>query len=581
MKPFPPAALPLFLSLAIPLWAAEAPSNLRAASPLVSGSSFELAWEDHADDEDGFEYQFSPDGLTDWVFIGTVKRNQSLVSNITGGALETTYYFRVRATSTASGDSDWSNVAFTSIGAAVPIWMGSRAFQGGTTGEQISTRPPETYGAPVTEFSATALPVGLSIDPSTGVISGIAPPPGIYRPLITATEGTEECDSFVTLRIKPASSGPIELSSVPDTILLAPPTDPLCLDLSTHLHDPDVPDAIRISTNLGDIDTILHSHACPASVENLLAYVDRGDYVDVMFHRSAVTATSGVEVIQAGNFKPDGAGDYTLIPTDPNVIDEPGLSNVAGSFAMAKTSSRHSGSNQWYFNTIDNLNLDGPQSNGGYTVFGRTAPASLPVIAEIQSRPRGNYSVTVDGLSQTLNDWPTTTVPGGASPTVEELIQIQSVTRLAPLTYTLNNNDNPALVSASLNGTELKLTPVAGAIGIAMITVDATDLDGSVLPVELSYCVLNLDLVPSLSPSGHLAATFTHEKLPASLSYELQSSSDGKSWTTFWTTSDGFAAPAVITNDDLGSQRRLTVENDSLNPPATTTALVRIVVTKS
>jgi peptidyl-prolyl cis-trans isomerase A (cyclophilin A) len=422
----------------------------------------------------------------------------------------------------------------------------------------------------------------MTIDPATGVISGLAPAVGIHRPLVTVTDGTAEVSTFVTIRIQEPVSGPVEHTPLPDALFLSPPGAPLRFALEDFVDDPDTSEAICISTNLGDIDTILFAEACPAHVANLFAYIDRGDYTDVIFHRSAVTTTSGVAVVQAGLMKPDGAGDYTRVDPDPTVPDEPGLSNLAGSFAMAKTSARNSGSTQWYFNTIDNTNLDGPQSNGGYTVFGRATTPSLPVLAEMHSRPRGNYTVMIDGLSQTLNDWPTTVVPAGATPVLEELVTINSVTHIdALLTCTLNTNSNPAVVHAALNGSELMLSHVPGATGAATITVDVADLDGTLLPVSLDYCVLDLDLVAGLSAGRRLTATFNHEKLPASLSYEVQRSTDGLIWTGFWSTGDGLGAPAVVGNDDQGTHWRLTVEDSTISPPATQTALVRIVVTKS
>ena len=110
--------------------------------------------------------------------------------------------------------------------------------------------------------------------------------------------------------------------------------------------------------------------------------------------------------------------------------------------------------------------------------------------------------------------------------------------------------------------------------------MEVRDLDGSTLPVELSYCVLNLGFEPSLSPNGHPIVTFHHEKEPASLSYEVQSSRDGLAWTTFWRTADGTTASPVITRTDLGSAWQLSIEDSSISSPATSTALLRIVVSK-
>ncbi|MEE3179746.1 MAG: hypothetical protein VX317_08690, partial [Verrucomicrobiota bacterium] len=133
---------------------------------------------------------------------------------------------------------------------------------------------------------------------------------------------------------------------------------------------------------------------------------------------------------------------------------------------------------------------------------------------------------------------------------------------------------------ASLNGTELTLNPIPGATGTSTLTVEVSDLDGTILPVELSYCVLDLDFRPGLSANGHPTITFQHEKEPANLSYEVQSSLDGQNWTTYWETGDGTMAAPVIAINDLGNTWQLTVEDTSITSPATRTALLRIVVSK-
>lgn len=576
MKPFPLTVF-AFPLLASPLVGIEAPTNLRAAKPLVSGTSFELAWEDNSLGEDGFEFQAKAAADEEWTTITTSVPNQTLYSRLTGGFLNSAFQFRVRAKSESEGDSEWSNVAESTLGASVPIWMASRNFHGAVSGTPVTVPAPLTFGDPPTSFSALDLPDGLSIDADTGVVSGTAPAPGFYRPIIIATEGTETCSTFLTIRVIAPTSGPEVHTTVPDLVTF--PDIPLCLELADHLHDPDTPVAVRIFTNLGDIDAIIHQPACPASAVNFLGYVDRGNYEGVAFHRSSTSASSGVEVIQAGHLLPDGPGEFKLNHREPNVPDEAGLSNILGTLAMAKTGANHSGSNQWYFNTIDNTNLDGPQSNGGYTVFGRATTPSLPVLAEIHGRPRGDYSVSVEGIVQTFNDWPTSVAPAGASPALDELIQIQSATRIAPLSFELTSNADPSLASAGLAGSKLTLTPVPGAAGNSTLGLEITDLDGTILPVAIRYCVLDLDLVPFLSPAHHPAATFNHDLTPG-LSYELQRSLDGENWVPVWQTSDGFGAAPVIGNLDQGSSRRLTVEDSSLTSPTTRAALVRVVVTK-
>ena len=555
------------------------PANFRVAIPFLSRTSLEISWADNCDDETGYEFQVLSG--QDWVTITTSPPNSTLLS-LRGGSPNSTVTFRMR-TLRPDGNSEWTEPVEATLPTEFAIEAGR--FIGGTVGESLTGPALRVYNSQgegtASGFEVTDLPPGWEFDASNGVISGTPSAPGVYRPVISATDGTSTASTFVTFRIKPAITGPEETSPVPDFLFLTPPTGRIRYNLSPHFRDPDTSAAIRFRTNLGDIDSILYLETCPAHVENLLNYIDRGDYDGVIFHRSAIPATSGVAVVQAGLMKPDGNGDYSRVVTDPPVVDEPALSNLMGTLAMAKTSDPNSGSSQVYFNTTDNTNLDGAQPNGGYTVFGRATSGSLPVLADIYSRPRGNYTVSVDTFDLTINDWPTTSEPEGDAPADGDLVQILEAMRIEEiLSYRIASADNAALVNASLEGAELTLDPVPGATGTASVVVEVSDLDGSTLPVELSYCVLNLGFEPGLSANGHPIVTFRHEKEPASLSYEVQSSRDGLAWTTFWRTADGTTAGPVITRTDLGSAWQLSIEDSSISSPATSTALLRIVVSK-
>ncbi len=62
-------------------------------------------------------------------------------------------------------------------------------------------------GTPAPTFTATGLPTGLSIDGSTGVISGTPPTPGTSTVTITASNGTTPDDTqTVTITVQPAAT---------------------------------------------------------------------------------------------------------------------------------------------------------------------------------------------------------------------------------------------------------------------------------------------------------------------------------------------------------------------------------------
>ena len=562
------------------LWAGDDPTDVRVATPFLASTSIEVAWSDNCDDETGYELQVRPEGQ-DWFTVAVSPANSTLLS-LRGGSPGSTLSFRVRALRPEE-DSGWTESPDVTLPSGFAIEAGR--FIGGTVGTPLTSPLLTVYTLEgegnASSFEVSDLPDGFVFDASIGTFSGSPLAPGIYRPMISATDGNTVATTFITLRVKPATAGPEELSPLPSFLFLSPSIAPIRYDLAPHFHDPDTSTAIRFQTNLGTIDSILYPEACPAHVENLLNYINRGDYDGAIFHRSAITATSGVAVVQAGLMKLDAEENFTRIVTDPSVVDEPALSNLTGTLAMAKTGAPDSGSSQVYFNTIDNLNLDGPQSNGGYTVFGRVTTESLPVIADISALPRGTYTASIDSLPQTLSDWPTTVVPEDSIPAPAELVQITEATQLEDLlSYRLGPDGDSSLVSSSLTDTELTLAPVPGATGITSITIEVQDLDGTILPALISYCVLDLDFRPLLSPAGHPAVTFRHEKTPAALSYEVQSSLDGQQWSTVWRTEEGTASPAVIDQSDLGSAWQLTIEDSAITAPAAGVALVRIAVTK-
>jgi len=138
---------------------------------------------------------------------------------------------------------------------------------------------------------------------------------------------------------------------------------------------------VRFHTNLGDIDVTLLPNSAPLTVANFMNYMNRGAYDNSIFHRSVAKF-----VIQGGGYQLINH-TLTAITTDPAVKSESGLSNSRGTLAMALSAGSNgvtdpnSGTDQWFFNEVDNA---ASLNNQGFTVFGRVAnAASLAVMDKI------------------------------------------------------------------------------------------------------------------------------------------------------------------------------------------------------
>lgn len=287
---------------------------------------------------------------------------------------------------------------------------------------------------------------------------------------VADTGGWWSNEARVTVTVNAA---PVLLAPIPD-VEAEIGASPEVIDLTQFFTDVEILGHIaRFDTTLGAFDVELLNAQAPNTVANFRNYVDRGDYTSSLIHRVVADF-----VVQGGGYN---YPTWEHIPEDPPVINEPGVSNIRGTLAMAKLGGDpNSATSEWFFNLADNSeNLD--HQNGGFTVFGRVLGAGMDVVDAIGALPTYPFNSPYDELP--LRDY--TTFPDEPGP--QNVILVNGITVRTALTYTIILDTpgglllNPTIVDNTL---VLNLT---GQWGTGTVTIRATDINGA--SVETTFQV--------------------------------------------------------------------------------------------
>ena len=183
---------------------------------------------------------------------------------------------------------------------------------------------------------------------------------------------------------------------------------------------------LSINTNYGPIVVELFAEATPITVNNFLNYVNDGDYLNSFFHRSV----EGF-VIQGGGFTTNSTtftdtDQFSNVQTDAAIENEPGISNLRGTIAMAKLGGDpDSATSQYFVNLTDNHATSGASldtQNGGFTVFGQVLDmTAADAIADLTITAASDIDTTISASDASLY---------GALPlgTNDQLVVVQSLT---------------------------------------------------------------------------------------------------------------------------------------------------------
>ncbi|NET89130.1 MAG: hypothetical protein F6K45_13720, partial [Kamptonema sp. SIO1D9] len=276
----------------------------------------------------------------------------------------------------------------------------------------------------------------------------------------------------------------------------------------------------------------------PLSVANFREYVEDGDYVNSIIHRSVPGF-----IIQGGGFTVDGleavlnqnpnsgADAIEPIPTNPPVVNEfdSERSNLRGTIAFAKVGGNpDSATSQWFFNLANNAaNLD--NQNGGFTVFGQVlGDDDLETIDAIADLPIFNASGFFN--QGALTDLPLDIDPN--NPDVQgdnNLVRYRSITVsvVDELEFSVVSNSNPSLVTTNIVDGELVLDYQPNQNGTAEIVVRAINLLGETQEDTFTVTVDDVNNAPTFTSN----ATFSVAENTTTVATVTATDADGDNLT--------------------------------------------------
>ncbi len=596
------------------------PSGLIAAAS--SDRQINLSWQDHSTAESGSVIYCKKSTESAFQACGVTGPDVTTFSArfVDAGATtplvpNTTYEFEVRAFATqpalVEGDEVISppttGLAVTKDGVTAdlsPPMIVGQTFSHTITATQGQSA---LIGSQITG----ALPPGITYDPATRILSGTPTLRGAFTPVLILN-WANGWTSAHTLHLRPfiLPGRPVVGTPIADHQMTVG-DGPLSIPLDYAFSDPDSESAVSLHLSGPDgasddrsITLLLNDSVTPLTTANFRACLNNpaDGYAGSVFHR----LVPGF-VWQGGAYRTGAAsGTLSSVAKLAPVPNEPGLPNLAGTLAMAKQpGDPHSTTTDFFFNLADNSSsLD--FQHEGYSVFGRVAQPSLATLMELA----------------------TATADGESSPPIDasKLVRIHSITSSVPvLTSHSATSSSTGVAIASVSGMNLSLSPVAP--GASTISLQVSDLDGNQLQAPLTFQVtVNNTLSnwattegltsgqngptddPDLDGSKNLleyalmsspgtadgsaepalntvtdgadkkaTITFKVRKF-AALTYTVEGSSNLTTWTPVWTSTSGFAVPAVSASVNNADHTLVTIK-DSVPYSDTTPRFLQLKVT--
>lgn len=248
----------------------------------------------------------------------------------------------------------------------------------------------------------------------------------------------------------------------------------------------------------------LYPNAVPLTVSNWLGYVNSSYFSNLIFHR----VIPGF-MVQGGGFTSDLSQKTPLY--DPVSLETgiPGLSNVTGTLAMARTNVADSGTSQFFINVVDNsANLDySSASSPGYAVFGKVV-SGMSTVNEIAAVPTATSNgmanvptsaVTIQGVSVSS---------AGQAYSSSGIIHLGGLESGAQWSYSLDGGS----VWVPANASQIDLGTTSGQKSVLVRQIDAAGNISASTPINFTQYVADaahsiLDLSTASDSAGGTAGT--------------------------------------------------------------------------
>lgn len=455
-----------------------APTGLVASE--VKDSSLRLKWNDKSKAESSYLIQFRISGTKTFNNLASVAANSQefLVTNLSANVK---YDFRVGASNSALPSYSPVIAATTLHGLA------------GNFSPSVTLSRPFLYQVQFsdsrvpTSVTVTGLPPGLVFNASTRTISGTP----ISTASVTATITAVFADGSTTTRslvLTPRDGAPMAIELFAEASVRTGANAKV--SVAGKFADPDTQSAARVITNLGRFDIILFPDSTPISVDNFLDYVDDRRYDNTFFHRAPSNF-----VVHGGGFGHTSGTGFTRVNTFSTIKNEPGLSNLRGTVALAKLGGQPNSATSQFFVNLSDSNAASPggamldTQNGGFTVFGRVAGSGMALLDRINNLPRKDYTVTIGSSPQFLEDVPVNATVAPAVMDPSKLVKILTVAAAPLLTYQATSQ-HPAIATVKVSAQRDELIIRGISKGTTNITVKATDLDGNSVSQSFKLTVL-------------------------------------------------------------------------------------------